>query len=101
MTIKSLNSAENLHLLPAKKSFMNTSKFNIIRPTEIVIYRMLLLCQLKLILNHQESLCTENHNIAVRKMSRSKQLYLFNQVYPYIPFHVELQANTALTTVMY
>jgi hypothetical protein len=25
--------------------------------------------------------------IAVRKMSRSKQLYLFNQVYPDIPFH--------------
>jgi hypothetical protein len=40
---------------------------------------------LKLILIHQES--------AVRKMSRSKQLYLFNQVYPYIPFHVELQDN--------
>jgi hypothetical protein len=30
------------------------------------------------------------HNIAVRKMSRSKQIYLFNQVYPYILFfHVE------------
>jgi hypothetical protein len=26
-------------------------------------------------------------------MSRSKQLYFFNQVYPYIPFHVKLQAK--------
>jgi hypothetical protein len=26
-------------------------------------------------------------------MSRSKQLYLFNQVYPYIPFHVEFKAK--------
>jgi hypothetical protein len=29
---------------------------------------------------------TLHHNIAVRKMSRSKHLYLFNQVYPYIHF---------------
>jgi hypothetical protein len=37
---------------------------------------------------------TSHQNIAVWKMSWSKQLYLFNQVYPDIPFHVELQANS-------
>jgi hypothetical protein len=36
---------------------------------------------------------TSHQNIAVRKMSRSKQLYFFNQVYPYIPFHVEFKAK--------
>jgi hypothetical protein len=32
--------------------------------------------------------------MAVRKKTLSKQLYLFNQVYPHIPFDVELLANS-------
>jgi hypothetical protein len=59
------------------------SKIKVVNKT---IYRKK---HVKLILNHQEVVPVKNYNIAVRKMSRSKQLYLFNQVYPDIPVHVE------------
>jgi hypothetical protein len=52
---------------------------------------------LNLILNHKESRCTENLYIAPQHRSlknESIQTIIFIKPGPYIPFHVELQANS-------